>query len=143
VANTIRLAELEEPIREMISKGQLNGGHGKALLGAPSGQLRIELATKASDEGWSVRRVERAATELVLDHMDKEAYTRRVGPHAAAVMSPSRAARLDLEKQLSEHLGTKVTITSDKEARRGKLILEFYSLDHFDGLTAKMGFHAR
>lgn len=142
VANTMRLTELEEPIREMIAMGRLNAGHGKALLGAPAGPGRIRLAEQASDEGWSVRRLERAAVAMLAD-LDKQIHAARVDDLNRMPLSPARAARLDLERQLSEHLGTKVTITTGRSSERGKMTIEFYGLDHFDGLLAKMGFRAR
>ena len=45
----------------------------------------------------------------------------------------------DLEIRLRELLGTKVTIEERKNGRRGKIIIEFYSLDDFDRLAEKMG----
>jgi ParB family chromosome partitioning protein len=45
----------------------------------------------------------------------------------------------DLEKRLQDILGTKVTIDTRKKGHRGKIIIDFYSLDEFDRLTEKMG----
>jgi len=53
----------------------------------------------------------------------------------------SRAeAMAELERQLSEHLGTSVKIRAKPDAKRGSLVIKFYDLDHFDGLMGKMGF---
>jgi ParB family chromosome partitioning protein len=139
IANTIRLTELEEPIRDMIQANRLSAGHGKALLLAPPGPERIKLAEQASDESWSVRRLERAAAALASPEGT---------PPAPAVKSAQSdrdlsriASRTSLEKQLSEHLGTKVTITTNRAGDHGRLSIEFYGLEHFDGLLAKLGFH--
>jgi ParB family transcriptional regulator, chromosome partitioning protein len=138
VANTIRLIELESPIRDMISAGRLTAGHGKALLMAPAGPERMKLAEQASDEGWSVRRLERAAAGLTAPAPAAAPGVGRSGPDLARV-----AARAELERQLGEHLGSKVTITTDRSGARGRLSIEFYGLDHFDGLLAKLGFQMR
>lgn len=140
VANTIRLIDLEEPIRDMIASGRLSAGHGRAILAAPAGQARIDLAIQACDEGWSVRRVERAAAVLAVGN--QPAPTTPINPTASPDLA-KMAARTALEKQLGEHLGTKVTITTDRSGARGRLNIEFYSVDHFDGLMAKLGFHMR
>lgn len=141
VVNTIRLTELEEAIREMISNGRLTAGHGKALLMSPPGAARIKLAEQASDESWSVRRLERAATELATQATQPAATaspSARSGPDLARA-----AARADLERQLSEHLGTKVSVVTDRSGAKGKLSIEFYGLEHFDGLLARLGFQMR
>jgi ParB family chromosome partitioning protein len=143
VANAVRLTELEEPIRAMIESGLLAGGHGKALLSMAAGPARVKLAQRASKEAWSVRQLEREASGAV------------VGGRAGAVgaESPSdrgeaallaAASRVALEKQLGEHLGTRVSLAGGGgvagKGAKGRLVIEFYGLDHFDGLLAKMGF---
>lgn len=136
VANTIRLTELEESIRDMIQAGRMSAGHGKALLLAPPGSDRVKLAEQACDEYWSVRRLERAAAALANPEP-------LAAPKPAAVRDAdlSRlASRGSLEKQLSEHLGTKVQITTTRTGDRGRMTIEFYGLEHFDGLLAKLGF---
>lgn len=138
VANLIRLTELDEPIRDMIAAGKLTAGHGKALLAAAPGRERVRLAEAAANESWSVRRLERAAQPRG-DAPPTGAVRVTHGADPAA-----RAAALaDLEKQLGEHLGTKVRIATDASGARGRLAIEFYGLDHFDGLLARLGFTAR
>ncbi|MBX3376391.1 MAG: ParB/RepB/Spo0J family partition protein [Phycisphaeraceae bacterium] len=138
VANTIRLTELEEPIRDMIQSGRLNAGHGKALLMTPPGQARIKLAEQACDEYWSVRKLEREAAAM----------SAPAPADPAQAAKPQRndgdlgrvASRVALERALSEHLGTKVTITTNRAGDRGRLSIEFYGLAHFDGLLARLGY---
>lgn len=133
VANLVRLLELEPQIREKIASGILTFGHGRALLAMAPGPARITLAQRAIDEQWSVRQLERtvAATQAP----------------AATAITPKKpddlarvAARAALEKQLGEHLGTKVHITTDRGGAKGRLTIEFFGLDHFDGLLHKFGF---
>lgn len=125
VANFVRLLDLEPQIQGLIERGELSGGHGRALLAAAPGSTRIELAAKAASEDWSVRKLEQAAK-----------------PRGAGIAAPaSRLASLvDLEKQLGEFLGTKVSIRTDRTGKRGRVEVEFYGLDHFDGLMLKLGF---
>jgi ParB family chromosome partitioning protein len=126
VANLVRLTELEEPIRRLIAEGKLTAGHGRALLAVPAGAERARLAAQAAQLGWNVREMERA--------------TRPAAPRPAAAPGARPASLTELERQLGEHLGTKVTITTDKSGKRGLLTLEFYGMDHFDGLMTKIAF---
>lgn len=138
VANSVRLTELEDPIAQLIEAGRLSGGHGKALLSCAPGRPRVALAERAAREGWSVRRLELEAAALSAPSGNGAT------PAVAAVGEPGRlAARAALEKQLGEHLGTRVSIATDRTGTRGRLTMEFYGLDHFDGLLAKMGFRMK
>lgn len=136
VANIIRLTELEEPIHNMIQAGRLSAGHGKALLVAPPGSVRVKLAEQACDEFWSVRKLERAAAALAAPISSSGAESSKTRTIDLAKV----ASRTSLEKQLGEHLGTKVTLTTSRAGDRGRLTIEFYGLEHFDGLMAKFGF---
>jgi ParB family chromosome partitioning protein len=126
VANLIRLTELEP---EIASNG-LTSAHGKMLLAMVGGPPRVELAREAARDQWSVRRLESAV--------------KRFGsPRSAAkdaLTPPARQAVIvDLERRLSQHLGTKAFIATDASGSKGKITIEFYGIDHFDGLLAKMG----
>lgn len=132
VANFVRLTELEEPIQEMIIRGHLNSGHGKALLAVPPGQGRVDLALEAVREGWSTRRLERAAAAIQQG--------KKQGVPAPERDLSKPAAVEDLERRLGEYLGSKVSIVTDRGGKRGRMSIEFYGLDHFDGLMARIGF---
>jgi ParB family chromosome partitioning protein len=135
--NLVRLTELEEPVRALLDSGALSAGHGKALLSAPAGEARVNLAKIAAAQGWSVRRLEQAATRRAeATAGDAPAPNVRISESAL-----SKAAALrDLEKQLGEHLGTNVRIRASAGGKRGSVVIRFYDLDHFDGLMGKMGF---
>jgi ParB family chromosome partitioning protein len=61
------------------------------------------------------------------------------GPDEPAAVKERPANIVDLENKLRETLGTGVTINARKGGKRGKIIIEFYSLDEFDRLTKTMG----
>jgi hypothetical protein len=42
---------------------------------------------------------------------------------------------------MTQQLGTKVRITQGKKKGAGKLTIDFYTLDDFDALLAKLGIH--
>jgi ParB family chromosome partitioning protein len=120
----------------MISKGLLSAGHGKALLAAPMGPDRVGLARTAQTFGYSVRKTEQAAAAMA----------QRKSPGATPSPLDEISGRLahlrDLERQIGQQLGTKVQISTDRKGKRGKLTIEFYGLDHFDGLLSRLNVRA-
>ncbi len=63
ISNLIRLLELPEEALELIERGALTEGHGRALLLCKDHAARRSLAFEARDSGWSVRETERRARE--------------------------------------------------------------------------------
>ncbi len=129
VANLIRLTELESEIQEMIALSTLSAGHGKALLAMPAGAKRLALAKLAAEQGWSVRQLEARTGEADVGT-----------PSASKPETTASAGVRDLEKRLGEFLGTKIQLRTNSKGTRGKLVIEFYGLDHFDGLMSRIGF---
>ncbi len=149
VSNMIRLTELEVSIQSLLRSGALGLGHGKALLSAPAGPEREKLAGLCAGQKWSVRRLERAVGALSV----KEEMGRGEGASASGVSAgasklggpaggdPLRAdaAIRELERQMGEHLGTRVRIATGASRTKGRIMIDFYSLEHFDGLMGQMG----
>ena len=70
VSNLVRLLDLPDEALELLERGSLSEGHGRALLIATDHTARRELARSAAAEGWSVRVLEeraRAANHSELD----------------------------------------------------------------------------
>lgn len=134
VANLVRLTDLEPEIAELIVSGRLSAGHGKALLMMKAGEERVRLARQAAEEQWPVRRIESTAKRLGVSASLRTDRPGKSEEHLAVLT--------DLERQLGQYLGTKVMIKSSGGAgtARGTLQIEYYGLDHFDGLLRKMGF---
>jgi ParB family chromosome partitioning protein len=138
-ANLARLTELEQEIRDLLDSNQLSAGHGKALLAAPAGPARVTLARQAATQGWSVRRLE----QTIGTSQGKGSPSVAIpGPAAESALAKASSLR-ELEKQLSEHLGSSVRIRANAGSKRGSLVIKFYDLDHFDGLMAKLGFRLK
>ncbi|MBX3387992.1 MAG: ParB/RepB/Spo0J family partition protein [Phycisphaeraceae bacterium] len=141
VANLVRLTELEPEIAELLSANALSAAHGKALLSMPSGAERVRIAREAARGEWPVRKVE-AEVKRALAEGDTSAASSGAaeaeGGNFGGPIDTKRAVAIDLERRLGQQLGTKVFIQSGKEGK-GKIVLEFYGLDHFDALLAKMG----
>jgi len=127
IANYLRLLDLPDEIKQMLAEGKLTMGHARAMLALPTDELRRKLANRAMAGRLSVREVER----LVRKHL--------TGIDQAKSARPKPAHILDLESKLSSLLSTKVSIETRKNGQRGKIIIEFYSLDEFDSITDRIG----
>jgi ParB family chromosome partitioning protein len=63
ISNLIRLLDLPEEALELIERGELSEGHGRAILVCKDHATRRHLALDARDGAWSVRETERRARE--------------------------------------------------------------------------------
>jgi ParB family chromosome partitioning protein len=61
ISNLIRLLDLPDEALELIERGELSEGHGRALLLRKGHDERRSLALSARDGGWSVRETEERA----------------------------------------------------------------------------------
>ncbi len=137
VANLVRLTELEDAIQRLIREGSLSFGHGRALLSLPPGPSRIDAAKRAASESWSVRQTERWVSRF-----SSAKHEGGIG-RATAAQDQNAGVLTELERQLGEHLGSKVQIETNRDRNRGRLIVEFFSVEHFNGLLERLGFEMR
>lgn len=124
IANSIRLMSLPENLVKMVRSGLISGGHARALLSAGSERQRQELAERIIKEQLSVREVERIVSE------GKKKQT----PKPRKQQMPEI---MELEKSLSEKIGTKVRISHGK--KKGKIEIEYYGDDDFCRILEMMG----
>ena len=128
IANYLRLLDLPQEIKQMLSEGQLTMGHARAILSLPTDELRRKLANRALVGRLSVREVERLVRRYLTGTSQTRTTVRSKPPHI-----------LDLERKLSSQLATKVNIETRKNGQRGRIIIEFYSIDEFDSITERIG----
>jgi ParB family chromosome partitioning protein len=128
LANYLRLLDLPQEIKQMLSDGQLTMGHARAIIALPTDELRRKLANRALVGRLSVREVEKMVRRYLTGSSQTRPAVRTKPPHI-----------LDLERKLSSQLATKVNIETRKNGQRGRIIIEFYSLDEFDSITERFG----
>ncbi|MCD4823042.1 MAG: ParB/RepB/Spo0J family partition protein [Phycisphaerae bacterium] len=131
LANYLRLNDLCEEAQSLVASGQVSFGHAKVLAGLPGeAEKQTHLARRVVAEGISVRKLERLAAaepktakpaEPKPPKADKPAYVR------------------DIEQQLTEAVGTRVTILPGRAKNSGKIVVEYYSLDDFDKIANALG----
>jgi ParB family transcriptional regulator, chromosome partitioning protein len=114
----------------MLVSGELSMGHARAILALPTDELRRKLANRAMAGRLSVREVERLVKIYTANSNDSN------GLQKQNTKAPNI---VDLEKRLRKELGTKVEIQARRGGQRGKILIEFYSIDEFERILTKIG----
>lgn len=138
VANSVRLLELPENLVTLIAEGALTAGHGKALLALGKMETQRKLASAAIKEGWNVRRLEREIEHELSRNVGEKSPTARDENTDEGATRAASVLR-DLERRAGESLGTRVRIRTDRTGKRGRMTIEFFDLDQFDGLLSRLG----
>jgi ParB family chromosome partitioning protein len=126
VSNLLRLLDLEETVKGMVERGELEMGHARALLGL-SGVRQVEAARQVIAKELTVRATERLVQEL----------QRPLG-HTRPSSRPSRDPDIQrLEARLSDRLGARVLIRHGPGGK-GRLEIRYNSLDELDGILEHM-----
>ncbi len=130
VSNLLRLLDLPPAIRALLESRQLEMGHARALL-TLSPELASRLASEAAQHGWSVREVEHKAQQYTAGKLPSDSSKRG----AKAALADANVAAL--ERELSDVLGSRVTVKQSAKGR-GKLMIEYGSLDALDGILERL-----
>lgn len=128
VANMMRLLDLPEDVRDMLADGRLTAGHARAILRSPD---PTALALEIVSEGLSVREAER----LGKASRGKGPAKSRIGG-SAALLRGKDADTLELERKLSNGLGSKVEIAFDGTG--GFIKVQYRSLEQFEDLVERL-----
>ena len=129
VANFLRLLTLPASVQAMLDRGQLSFGHAKAVMALDSPADIENLAQHIATRSLSVRQTEKAVANLVHPR-ERAEKIRIVDPNVR-----------EAEHQLQRALGVRVTITGRN--RKGKILIEYSSLEDFDRILAVMRTEAR
>ncbi|MCW8133363.1 MAG: ParB/RepB/Spo0J family partition protein [Planctomycetota bacterium] len=131
VANAMRMLDLPAPVLQCVQDGKLTVGHAKILLSVGDPRLQTKLASKAVAEGWTVRQLELFSVDQPAAVATK---TRSYDTHPKRASAPHIQ---DIEQKLRSHFGTKVHV--EEGAKKGRIVVEFYSVEDFDRITGLMG----
>jgi ParB family chromosome partitioning protein len=132
VSNLLRLLDLPDEALELLARGDLTEGHGRAILMAQGHDERRRLARAALAEGWNVRRTEAEARAA-----SGAGPTGPVQARRAAVHPDQEAAATRLGEAFGRALGADVKVTA-----RGtgyKVAMTFDSLDEALALAGRLG----
>jgi len=131
IANYLRLLDLSDDVQQLLLAGRLSFGHAKVLAGlAGRPAVQLALAGKAAARNLSVRQLEALVTAENSRTPDAPAQTKR---------NTKQPYILDLEQQLTQTIGTRVTIRTGRAKNTGGVTIDFYSLDDFDRIIKALG----
>ncbi len=114
VANTLRLLKLPQEIQTLIRSHSLSVGHAKALLGIPSRETMIQMASLAFNHEWSVRTLEDRVKKLM------------AGKTQARIPQDINPVLESSFESIRRRFSTKVTF-KPKKSGGGSIVLEYYS----------------
>ena len=122
ITNLLRLLGLTEDVRVMLEHGDLEMGHGRAMLTLPPEQ-QMQVARMVVAKSLSVRQ-----TEALVRRLQQE--NPQAGKRPKGTLDPNIRA---LQDDLAERLGARVSIDHGQRGK-GKLVIEYSSLDELDGI---------
>lgn len=123
ITNALRLLDLPVPVQRLLVEGRITAGHGRALLGLAENPFQQRLAQRVAHEGLSVRDTE----ELVRRYSAMS-----WGTTNSRTLTERHPLVSEAQQRLSDYLQTRVRV--DMRKRRGKIVLDFVSLDELDRL---------
>lgn len=113
IANSLRLLNLKEEVKELLIAGKLTPGHARALLNFEEDE-QVRMAKRIIEEGLNVRQAEKLIKNKDIKKTKK-------------VKSPEI---LDVEKKLRDIFHTKVNLVHGR--KKGKIEIEYYSIEDLD-----------
>ena len=128
--NLLRLLQLAEPVQQLLSAGDIDMGHARALLAlGPADQ--VMAAHEIAARKLNVRDAERLVARRAAAPSSR-------GPAAAATGKSRDIARI--EERLSDALTAPVEIrTRGRAKNRGEIVIAFASLAELNGVLQRLG----
>ncbi|WP_349568924.1 ParB/RepB/Spo0J family partition protein [Azotobacter salinestris] len=122
ISNLLRLISLPEEIKTLLSHGDLEMGHARALLGLPA-ERQVEGARHVVARGLTVRQTEALVRQWLSEQPQAE-------------KTPTEDPDITrLEQRLAERLGSPVEIRHSQKGK-GQLVIRYNSLDELQGVLA-------
>lgn len=126
VANLMRLLQLPMGARDMVLAGALSLGHAKILLSIENKENILKLAKKATNQQWSVRKLE----------AEVKAYNNPTVEDSETFNSKSEAEKTQIEhvqNTIAKKLKTKVAVSFNGKDL-GKIEISFYSIEQLNNI---------
>jgi ParB family transcriptional regulator, chromosome partitioning protein len=129
-SNLLRLLQLAAPVQTMLTAGDIDMGHARALLALPSAE-QIMLATQIHAKRLSVREAEKLVTQQL-----------QSSSRPAATKAQTRNKTIDtdilrLQERLADALGTTVKLTAKGKAG-GELSIAFHDHESLQALLERL-----
>jgi ParB family chromosome partitioning protein len=131
VANTLRLLDLPEPIKQALAEGRITAGHARALLAlAEEPDRMMAVFERIEAEGLNVRE-----TEALGRAVPEEEPAAEVGESAPPRPQPTDPHVEEVKQRLRDRLGTKVTVIP-RSRGGGTINITYHDAEDLDRLLA-------
>ncbi|GKS70402.1 chromosome segregation DNA-binding protein [Nitrosomonas sp. PY1] len=122
ISNLLRLLNLSAPVQDMMMAGKIEMGHGRALLSlSPAEQIKVV----------------NAIVQKQLSVRETEKIVNRINRPLTKIVKKIDRDLLRLEEEISQRLGTQVTIKAKKNGH-GNIIIQYSNLDQLDDILNKL-----
>lgn len=122
IANYLRLLGLPGKVKLMLQDGSLSMGQARTLLAVKDEQKLIELAEKTVKEGLTVRQLEQLVAQI--NGKKPKKAKKQANPYELYIKQT--------ENLLQEKFGTKVAVKSNAKSGKGKIEIDYLSIDDFN-----------
>lgn len=129
VANSMRLLDLHQQVQSWVTQNLLSVGHAKVLLGLKAHEEQLAVAETILRRSGTVRDAERL--------VQRQLGTTRRRKRPAVDATVSSATMDDLQSQLQQHLGTRVTLHHGE--KRGRIEIEYYGNEDLQRVLNALG----
>lgn len=134
IANSLRILELPDEVKQLLARGLLSSGHAKVLLSVAGERDRTLLARECVERSLTVRDLEKRVKRLTQPVVE---------PKKGVPDLPESYVR-SLVEELHRHLGCAVRLASGMKHANGKhtkgvLEIDFQSNDDLDRVLNLMG----
>ncbi|MFT7581818.1 MAG: ParB family chromosome partitioning protein [Myxococcota bacterium] len=137
IANAVRLLKLEPAFQQLLIDRKLSAGHARCLLAVDNPKIRSALAHRIQSEGLSVR-----AAETAVKSLSKASPDTPTTDHKAAKPTTAIQTYCDhIAAAMGDSLGSTVAISTKARGRRGKIVIDFSSLEDLHRLHSLLAPH--
>jgi len=127
ITNLLRLLTLTGACRTMLERGDLEMGHARALLSLTSDE-QTAIARTVVAKGLTVRETEKLVRNTST-------------PNKAKLSTQSDPHIKQLERRISDQVGAPIKIQHGSKGK-GKIVIQYNSLDELDGVLKHLGIEA-
>ncbi len=124
ITNLLRLNQLHDDVKALMTQGKLDMGHARALLALSPKQQPI-IAQKVVQGDMTVREAEKLIKSIL-------------NPESTKALDPNKGINESLSQKLSDRLGASVKVKQHKDGK-GSMEILFYSLDELNELLGQLG----
>lgn len=127
IANRIRLLKLPEEIQLKLADGTLTEGQVRPLLALKNIRTIKDLGNQIIEKKLTARNVENLVKNITNTKPARES-------------KKKNSETLLLQSKLEEYLNTRVKINHNEKNKKGKIIIDYFSLDEMDSILKIIGF---